>query len=93
MIGFVYLVGAGPGDPDLLTLKAVKAIGRADVILVDDLVADGILAHASPAARIVPVGNRVSLVESSLGGAAKQDLLPIGIPRQPFDSPEVTGEY
>ncbi len=58
MTGFVYLVGAGPGDPDLLTLKAVKAIGRADVILVDDLVADGVLAHASPAARIVPVGKR-----------------------------------
>ncbi|HET7731705.1 MAG TPA: uroporphyrinogen-III C-methyltransferase [Usitatibacter sp.] len=58
MSGKVYLVGAGPGDPDLLTLKAVKALGRADVILVDDLVAPEILAHASATARIVPVGKR-----------------------------------
>lgn len=56
--GSVTLVGAGPGDPDLLTLKAVKAIASATVILVDDLVNDAILQHASPAARIVHVGKR-----------------------------------
>ena len=56
--GEVYLVGAGPGDPELLTLKAVKAIAAADVLLVDDLVNLAILAHASPSARIVPVGKR-----------------------------------
>ncbi len=56
--GRVYLVGAGPGDPELLTLKAVKAIARADVLLVDDLVNPDILAHAAPGARIVPVGKR-----------------------------------
>ena len=56
--GKVYLVGAGPGDPELLTLKAVKAIGRADVILVDDLVNPAILAHAPASARIIPVGKR-----------------------------------
>ena len=54
--GTVTLVGAGPGDPELLTLKAVKAIGQADVILVDDLVNEAVLAHASPSARIVYVG-------------------------------------
>ena len=54
----VFLVGAGPGDPDLLTLKAVKAIARADVILVDDLVNPAILAHARSDARIVQVGKR-----------------------------------
>ena len=56
--GKVYLVGAGPGDPELLTLKAVKAIGQADVLLVDDLVNPEILAYASKAARIIPVGKR-----------------------------------
>ncbi len=47
----VTLVGAGPGDPELLTLKAVKAIASATVLLVDDLVSDAITAHASPKAR------------------------------------------
>lgn len=56
--GMVYLVGAGPGDPELLTLKAVKALGRADVILVDDLVSADVLAHARPDARVVHVGKR-----------------------------------
>ncbi|WP_382156488.1 uroporphyrinogen-III C-methyltransferase [Hydrogenophaga sp. ANAO-22] len=56
--GTVALVGAGPGDPELLTLKAVKAISAATVLLVDDLVSDGVLAHASPRARIVHVGKR-----------------------------------
>jgi uroporphyrin-III C-methyltransferase len=52
------LVGAGPGDPDLLTLKAVKAIASATVLLVDDLVSDAITGHASPTARIIHVGKR-----------------------------------
>jgi uroporphyrin-III C-methyltransferase len=52
------LVGAGPGDPELLTLKAVKAIASATVLLVDDLVSDAITAHATPTARIVYVGKR-----------------------------------
>ena len=56
--GTVTLVGAGPGDPELLTLKAVRAIGAATVLLVDDLVSDAVLAHASPGARIVHVGKR-----------------------------------
>ena len=56
--GRITLVGAGPGDPELLTLKAVKAIQRASVILVDDLVSDAILAHAGPHARITYVGKR-----------------------------------
>jgi uroporphyrin-III C-methyltransferase len=56
--GHVTLVGAGPGDPDLLTLKAVKAIASATVLLVDDLVNDAVLAHAAPDARVVYVGKR-----------------------------------
>ena len=54
----VSLVGAGPGDPDLLTIKALKALQSASVILVDDLVSDAILALANPAARLIRVGKR-----------------------------------
>ncbi len=56
--GKVYLVGAGPGDPELLTLKAVRVLGTADVILIDDLVDRRVLIHAHAAARIVEVGKR-----------------------------------
>lgn len=58
MKGRVCLVGAGPGDPDLLTIKAAKLIRAADVILHDALVAPAILALASPTAYIVDVGKR-----------------------------------
>lgn len=54
----VCLVGAGPGDPELLTIKAVRAIRRATVLLVDDLVGDGVLRYARRSARIVHVGKR-----------------------------------
>ena len=56
--GFVYLVGAGPGDPELLTLKAVKALKRAEVILCDELVSEEVLAYARPNVRVVRVGKR-----------------------------------
>ncbi len=52
------LVGAGPGDPELLTLKAVRIIAEAGLILVDDLVNPETLVHASPDARITWVGKR-----------------------------------
>ena len=58
MSGRVTLVGAGPGDPELLTFKAARAIGRATVLLVDDLVSDGVLAFANADARVVHVGKR-----------------------------------
>ena len=57
-VGSCTLVGAGPGDPELLTLKAVKAIQAATVLLVDDLVNEDILALARPEARVVHVGKR-----------------------------------
>jgi len=56
--GKVTLVGAGPGDPELLTLKALKAIRAATVLLVDDLVSAEIVAFAAPIARVVYVGKR-----------------------------------
>ena len=54
----VVLVGAGPGDPDQLTLAAVREIALADVILVDDLVDPRVLEHARAGARICRVGKR-----------------------------------
>lgn len=56
--GTVYLVGAGPGDPDLLTVKALRLLQSAQVILHDDLVPQAILSLASPHAEIVNVGKR-----------------------------------
>ena len=56
--GKCTLVGAGPGDPELLTLKALKAIQAATVLLVDDLVSDAIVAFAPAGARVVHVGKR-----------------------------------
>jgi uroporphyrin-III C-methyltransferase len=56
--GKVTLVGAGPGDPELLTLKALKAIANATLLLVDDLVSREVVAHAPKSARIVYVGKR-----------------------------------
>ncbi|WP_439888446.1 uroporphyrinogen-III C-methyltransferase [Pseudomonas sp. MBLB4123] len=53
----VWLVGAGPGDPELLTLKAVKALGQAEIVMIDDLVNPAVLEHC-PGARVVPVGKR-----------------------------------
>jgi len=53
----VWLIGAGPGDPELLTLKAVRALGEAEVVLIDDLVNPLVLEHC-PGARVIQVGKR-----------------------------------
>ena len=58
MSGFVSFVGSGPGDPELLTLKAVDRLKRADAVLFDDLSAGPILAHARSGADLVGVGKR-----------------------------------
>jgi uroporphyrin-III C-methyltransferase len=56
--GKVWLVGAGPGDPELLTLKALRVLQQADVWLVDDLVGAEVRGLATPGTRIVSVGKR-----------------------------------
>ena len=54
--GQVFLVGAGPGDPDLLTIKAARILGRAQAVVYDRLVSDEVLALVPPLARLIPVG-------------------------------------
>lgn len=58
MTGKVYLVGAGPGDPELLTLKAARVLKHADVVLHDELVGESILRLAPPHAEVRNVGKR-----------------------------------
>jgi len=58
MSGFVSFVSAGPGDPELLTLKALARLRDADVVLYDDLASGAILDHARPGASLIAVGKR-----------------------------------
>jgi len=81
MRGFVSFVGSGPGDPELLTLKAVARLKAADAVLFDDLSSGALLGHAAPGADLVAVGKRAGrpsprqnhvsrlLVEYALSGA------------------------
>jgi uroporphyrinogen III methyltransferase/synthase len=65
--GHVWLVGAGPGDPGLLTLAAAAALRSADVVVYDALVATAILSHAPPSAELIFAGKRASAHEMAQG--------------------------
>ena len=66
-VGIAHIVGAGPGDPDLLTLKAAQLLQEADVILHDELVAPAILGRARRDAEFVSVGKRKGHAQSDPG--------------------------
>src|SRR3954449_4027285 len=65
--GKVYLIGAGPGDPGLITLRGVELLARADAVLYDYLVNPAILAHCKPDT------NKVSLGQHGTGRVMSQD--------------------
>jgi uroporphyrin-III C-methyltransferase/precorrin-2 dehydrogenase/sirohydrochlorin ferrochelatase len=56
--GIVYLIGAGPGDPGLFTLKGASLLAKADVVLYDRLVSEEILQHAPPNAELILIGKQ-----------------------------------
>ena len=66
-IGMVYLVGAGPGHPELLTVKAVNLLRQADVIVYDRLIQEDVLDLGNPAAERIYMGKCVG------GHASRQD--------------------
>src|SRR6266481_8153351 len=65
MPGKVYLVGAGPGDPELLTRKAWRVLQSANVVLHDDLVSQEVLRVLPPSAQLVNVGKRCGAKSTS----------------------------
>jgi uroporphyrin-III C-methyltransferase len=76
--GHVYLCGAGPGDPSLLTLRALELLQTSDVILPDDLVSDEIMALAHPSSLIIPVGKRCGQPRITQAGIHELMLLYAG---------------
>jgi len=68
----VYLVGAGPGDPELLTVRAARMLEAADAIFHDALVPQAILDHAGPRTELVPIGHRAGGVKPAVAPVARE---------------------
>lgn len=86
--GAVWLVGAGPGDPELLTLKAARILAGADVVVHDRLVSEEILKLAPPGARLIHVGKKKS--QHSVPQDGINDLL-VALARQGFQVVRLKG--
>lgn len=71
MTGFVSFVSSGPGDPELLTLKAASRLAAADAVLFDDLSAGPILTHSRPGADLVGVGKRAGRASPKQGSVSQ----------------------
>jgi uroporphyrin-III C-methyltransferase len=71
MTGFVSFVSSGPGDPELLTLKAVNRLAAADAVLFDDLSSGPILTHVKPGADLVGVGKRAGRPSPKQGSVSQ----------------------
>ncbi len=70
--GRVILIGAGPGDPELITLKAIRHLNKADVILADRLVNDEIIQNHAPQAVVIPVGKQCRKNKSTPQGTINE---------------------
>ncbi len=81
-VAHVALVGAGPGDPDLLTVRAARFLADADVVVYDALVGDGVLALARAGAELIDVGKRP-------GQGVAQDLINVLLVRLARDGKRV----
>ena len=64
MAGKIYLGGAGPGDPELITQRGLRRLGEADLVLFDALIHPELLSHCRPDAEIVFVGKRAGRVQA-----------------------------
>jgi uroporphyrin-III C-methyltransferase len=74
--GIVYLVGAGPGDPELISIKGVKCLGKADVVIYDRLVNGDLLSYAPPWAELIYMGK-----DADSGQGLQQDIYQLMLER------------
>jgi len=70
--GKVYIVGAGPGDPGLITCRGLEVLKKADVVLYDDLIPHEILVHCKEEAELIPVGKRRNVTQEQINYVMEQ---------------------
>ena len=80
--GFVSLIGAGPGDPELITVKGLRRLGAADVVIYDALVNEALLRTCRADAELIYAGKRAYSREAA-GGAVLRNAMPRIFARAP----------